>query len=310
MRSRKQQVEEMFPTFAADLRRMRPDLAETVVCPLCLREFDPSRINLLSVEHAIPSELGGTIETLTCTKCNNRDGSNLDKHFVSAMKAMDSLEGRTPIKAKMNRYGHIAMNLHLTKGTSDAPITMAIVEKASRESAVEELRLKPPKHGDSLTLHLDFGFIPERYRKAALRAAYLSVFDIERYEYVQSEGGAQVRRVLNGQEPLEPGVVTEAYPDKKPPSDALIMPARLDDIGEYYAVLLRVRSARTRYLCVFLPGKRGNEWSSFKPIGENASRLRIETTPVGSKSKLFIKLNTDPVTAFLSSPSLSCISVH
>jgi hypothetical protein len=298
MRSRKQQVEEMFPTFAADLMRVRPDLAEVVVCPLCLREFDPSRINLLSVEHVIPSELGGTIETLTCTECNNRHGSKLDKHLVGAMKAMDSLEGRTPIKAKMNRDGHISMNLHLTKGTKDAPITMAIVGKASRESAVEELCVKPPRHGDSLTLHLDFGFIPERYWKAALRAAYLSVFDVERYEYVYSEGAAQVRRILDGQEPVEPGVVTEAYPDTKPPSDALIMPARFEDIGDHYAVLLRVRSARTRYLCVFLPGKQGNEWSSFKPIGENASRLRIETTPIGSKSKLLIKLNTDPITAF------------
>ena len=164
-------IEEIFPTFDAALTRIRPDLAETVVCPLCLCEFDLSRINLLSVEHAIPSELGGTIETLTCTKCNNRHGSTLDKHLVSAMKAMDSLEDRTPIKANINRDGHISMNLHLTKGTNDAPITMAIVAKASRESAVEKLRVKPPKDGDSLKLHFDFGFVPESYWKAALRCA-------------------------------------------------------------------------------------------------------------------------------------------
>lgn len=298
MRPRKQKISKMFSAFAADLTVAHPHQTSVVVCPLCLREFDQNRIGLLSVEHAIPSELGGRVETLTCTECNNQHGSKLDSHLVSAMKAMDGLEGLAHIKAKMYRGGHISMNLNLTKGTSDSPITMTIVEKASRKSAVESLYATTLKDGDELKITGDFGFIPDRYWKAVIRSAYLSVFDVERYEYLFSEGAAMVRKVLDGHDSVESCTITGAYPDWEPPSDALIMPSRFEDIGDYYAVLLRLRSARTRYLCAFLPGKQGNEWCSLKPISDNASRIRIETTPVGSKDKLVMRLDTDPVAAF------------
>jgi 5-methylcytosine-specific restriction endonuclease McrA len=82
------------------LRQVRPESRELFVCPLCLREFtiEATGGDRLSVEHVIPSALGGKVETLTCTECNNAQGSTLDSHVVKAMEALDGLSGKGTVR--------------------------------------------------------------------------------------------------------------------------------------------------------------------------------------------------------------------
>lgn len=60
--------------------------------------------------------------------------------------------------------------------------------------------------------------------------------------------------------PAVPEVVMEGFPDVEPPHDILVMPHALNDIGEVVAVLLWLKTQRTRYLTVYLPGKAGCDW--------------------------------------------------
>jgi 5-methylcytosine-specific restriction endonuclease McrA len=98
----------------ADLTKTRLDIKDEVACPLCLNRFRSDAIDdeRLSVEHVIPSALGGNVVTLTCTLCNNTHGSELDRNLVSAMKAVDWLEGHNVALPSVlhNEHGHVAAN--------------------------------------------------------------------------------------------------------------------------------------------------------------------------------------------------------
>jgi hypothetical protein len=153
---------------------------------------------------------------------------------------------------------------------------------------------------DDLTLELkmNFPFIPERYVRATFRAAFLSVFKVEGYEYALSLGAGQVRTMLGTGAPVLKNVVMEAFPERDPATDLLVMPASFSDFGEYYAVLLRLQTKRTRYISVFLPGKHGRDWTALEALYQHAPRLRLETTPDGWDSKLYIRFGCSPMVQF------------
>lgn len=296
MKARRDKNNRMFHELAADLAKVRPGSADTMCCPLCLREFTMETIGELSLEHAIPSALGGTVETLTCkVKCNNRQGSKLDSHLVAAMKAVDGMEGKEPMKMRLDAGGgHIAGEVFWTNGGKETPRTFRISRKASNPNAVSALRSNLADHSE-FSVHINFGFNATNYWRAAIRAAYLSVFSVYGYEYAFSEGAAQVRRVLSEEAPVLDTVVMEAFPEQEPPDGPLIMPGSFNDVGQFIAALLPLGKKHKRYLTVFLPGKAGCEWSSLGLLYKHAPRLRFETTPATWKTKLFIHLNFDPV---------------
>jgi hypothetical protein len=288
--SRSNKSNRLFHELAADLNNARPGSVHSVCCPLCLADFPFEAIAKLSVEHVISSKVQGRTKTLTCRQCNNSQGTRLDRHLVSAMKAIDGLEGTEPIATVWRRpEGRIVANTLLLAGTKAAPITSRIVGPASNSAAIAGIHTKL-RHESTINLTLDFDFIPEQYWKAAVRAAYLAVFCAQGYEYVFSEGARQVRSVIDGTTAVNPKIIMEAFPDAEPPRDILVMPHSFSDVGECFAVLLTLKTKRTRYLNVYLPGKPGCDWDVLGTLYKHATRLRIETTPDTWTSPLYIWL--------------------
>jgi hypothetical protein len=214
------------------------------------------------------------------------------------MKSLDAIEGAGPIRTSViDEKGTITAELLLGSGTPDEPITIQIVGQASNMGAVENLR-NSMRDGATIELKMNFPCIPERYVRAAFRAAFLSVFKVEGYDYALSLGAQQVRTMLGNRAPVLKNVVMEAFPERDPATDLLVMPASSSDFGEYYAVLLRLQTKRTRYLSVFLPGKHGRDWTALEALYEHASRLRLETTPDGWDSKLYVRFGPNPMAQF------------
>lgn len=68
--------------------------AKTYICPICLDHFpetalDQSTENPLSLEDAPSKSLGGKANILTCKKCNNTFGHEIDKHLTERMQEFD-----------------------------------------------------------------------------------------------------------------------------------------------------------------------------------------------------------------------------
>lgn len=295
MRRKQGQQTRLFSELSVKLTKVKPDLAGVVSCPLCLREFRLDAIKDLSEEHPVSSKLGGTGRTLTCRVCNNMHGTKLEKHLVSAMKAMDGLAGEDVLAAAWrNDKGNVSANVQWRSGTKEVPIKIDIVGKASNPAAIDAIRSQL-FDGATLTLNFNLDFIPERYWKATLRAAYLTAFEVYGYEYVFSAGAAQVRDVLDGKTSVPQRLVMEAFPNHEPSSERMIMPAFLGGLGEFFVVLLRLVSKRTRYIAVLLPGKPGCDWDLLVRVNTNPARARIQTIPQGWTSELYIGLGDDPI---------------
>ncbi len=66
----------------------------TYICPICLNQFSETALNQilenpLTLEDAPPKSLGGKANILTCKKCNNTCGHEIDKHLTERMQELD-----------------------------------------------------------------------------------------------------------------------------------------------------------------------------------------------------------------------------
>lgn len=60
------------------------------ICPICLQPFsDIQATSVATKEDAPPQSLGGTKVVLTCKKCNNSAGRDIDIHLVNLLKHLD-----------------------------------------------------------------------------------------------------------------------------------------------------------------------------------------------------------------------------
>jgi hypothetical protein len=214
------------------------------------------------------------------------------------MKSLDAIEGAEPIRASItDDKGNITAELLLGSGTPEDPIAIQIVGRASKMDAVQNFR-NSMRDDSTIELKMNFPCVPERYVRAACRAAFLSVFKVEGYDYALSLGAESVRAALDTGVRVLEHVVMEAFPEREPGADLLVMPASFSDFGEYYAVLLRLQTKRIRYISVFLPGKHTRDWAALETLYRHAPRLCLETTPDGWDSKLRIRFGRNPMVEF------------
>jgi hypothetical protein len=277
------------------------------ICPLCMREFkeDEASEKLVSLEHVIPSALGGNVATLTCTACNNTHGSALDGQLFKTMKALDALQGHGPIRGVLqNKAGHVAVDMSLKSGRKDDPNIIRILPKASAPAGVNAI---PDLLVDGATLNytLNFGFVPLQYWRAVLRIGYLAAFHRFGYFYALSDGAAQVRRVLVAESPTSQ-VIMSAYPNVELPTPLIsVVEMRQDDVC--FIVVFRIRSAVTRHLAVLLPGIDGSTWEGLGEIGTELRKMTLTTSPRGSASKIKIRFSDEPITQIREIPQIPSV---
>ena len=98
--SKNDKIEFLFDLYVRNWQSFTSKTKQVFVCPLCLDEFTKSEMldNKVSEEHIIPSSLGGNFTTLTCKKCNNEDGSELDAHVIQRIRVE---QGIIPINSRV-----------------------------------------------------------------------------------------------------------------------------------------------------------------------------------------------------------------
>jgi hypothetical protein len=211
------------------------------------------------------------------------------------MRAIDAVEGAAPIPTVLgSKRGRIVADVFLPCENDPGPIRIQIVGKASNKDACDDLQ-NNLRDGSELNMRMRFEVIPERYFRAAFRAAFLSVFKVAGYQYALRVGAEQGRHMLDAEVPVLEKVIMEAFPERDTLTDCLVMPTHFTDLGDCYCVLLRLRTNRTRYITVFLPGKSGADWSALEALFDHAPDLRLQTTPHGWDSQLYIHLGYDPL---------------
>ena len=148
--------------------------ADSMKCPICLRDLDRTAVETgdVTVEHIVPRKLGGRSTTLTCRRCNNTQGSRLDRHIVEAARSRDASEGHGTFRTTVSVGGSsLQADLAWTPDRSAANV-ITIIPGASDPRQVQAVQ-DSMVDGAEVRMSFSYGYVPNRLWLGLLRAAYL-----------------------------------------------------------------------------------------------------------------------------------------
>ena len=97
----------LYDIFSANLSLYKEDYNGHFMCPLCLHTFFRDEIHSdLSKAHIIPQFQGGKDWTLTCKKCNNKLGSEIESYESKRIKYHRALSGNSDETITAHRLGY------------------------------------------------------------------------------------------------------------------------------------------------------------------------------------------------------------
>lgn len=147
------------------------------ICPICMEPHDSiENENPLTLEDAPPKSLGGKSNVLTCKKCNNTAGHEIDFHLTERMRELDSAKFTPNTETKVK----IKMDDEILNGTvnvdAEGKISIFYSKKNNHPVKLEE-KMTGLKGGKIIDLNfLKTRVIPEKLEYALLKTAYILAF--------------------------------------------------------------------------------------------------------------------------------------
>jgi hypothetical protein len=171
------------------------------ICPICLNEFTQEHLNTkleqhLTLEDAPPKSLGGKANVLTCKKCNNTCGHEVDAHLAKRIKELDKTKffNNSEAQAKVMKDG-VQVN-----GTIivDEKGIMKMFHSIENNNPVV---LKKFINSVKKNTVIDFTFMPsktndDRLKLALLKTGYLLLFQKFGYSLILGKEYDRIRTQL------------------------------------------------------------------------------------------------------------------
>jgi hypothetical protein len=174
---------------------------KTFICPTCLQQFsekdlDVSMENYLTLEDAPPKSLGGKANTLSCKKCNNEFGHQIDFHLTERLNELNikTFLPNTGAKVTMIHKGIEVQGV--VKVDDLGSITITHLEKVNHP---ENLKKYVSKTGKDDIADLKFPASRVDYKRfevALLKTAYILAFEQYGYPLILNESYNIVREQL------------------------------------------------------------------------------------------------------------------
>lgn len=179
---------------------------KTYICPICLDQFSETALdqtieNPLSLEDAPPKSLGGKAKILTCKKCNNTCGHEIDKHLTERMQELDSHKfmTNTEFTAKFEINGNTIQG----KISIDENGTMTAYHMDKNNNPIKlQDYIKNAKKDTIINLQIDNKQVnPINLQIALLKTGYLLTFEKYGYSLILDNSYERIRQQLRN--PLE-----------------------------------------------------------------------------------------------------------
>ena len=171
-----------------DEKGEKKELVNTFICPICLKTFDFSDYDNITIEHVPPEKLGGRPLLLTCKDCNNVCGSNLDVHLINGIRNSYSLHNFTSKAHKATLHvDDMSINAYATL-RNDSELHFCIDEKKNNPHTISSI-----KEGlgtinfDRISANISISEQKSNSGRAAiaiLKSAYLLAFCHLGYKYI------------------------------------------------------------------------------------------------------------------------------
>lgn len=288
-------IQKLFDLYSDNLALYVPDLKGYFCCPLCLDVFGrgslpaSNRDGDLSIEHIIPRSIGGNIITLTCRKCNNKLGTELDAHIVAKFNAEDGFAGKRiePLKGRVSiGHGEMAVDVHWGQDS----VEMRGVSKASNPARITALEreLNLASDGSEIHLNIPLGYRALNSQVAILKMAYLLMFRQFGYGYILHPNSSQVREQIDDHKTDR--IVSKALVrlTSCPPEYAAVNVLSAPKELRCFFVTFNLSSGVDRFVGVIMPGLDESEkniyerWQEFAPQG--IVSYQCKHVPYGDKA--------------------------
>ena len=215
-------------------------------CPICLMPFKRDAVEeglYVTLEHAPPKTLGGSVKCLTCTDCNNGAGRKLDQAAAMMNSAMMDQKAGRGIKVELDVCG----TKHTTYFSPDGAMDAGSVGRRTSSPDAQRLRsqLLSELNGQKIALWAEMkrgpdsdwdvnkGITitlkqpsPNHVVVSWLRSAYLLVFSLlgqRGYRYAESEAIRPIReQIMKPDDELVPSPLCDLSPPPAP-KDLIIM---------------------------------------------------------------------------------------
>jgi len=191
---------ELFDLYSSNLSFLYPAFQGVFVCPLCLHEFKRDSIEReLTLEHIVADALGGREYTLTCQRCNNTTGSQLEAELVHRSKTLRSILGLSndPVAVQADVDGHkFAATLHRSPENPSSSQIRAIPKASDPESIAAAVHALEKGHR-RIRVEERRGYHALRSKVAVIKLAYLLMFHHFGYGYILHENLDPVRSQIN-----------------------------------------------------------------------------------------------------------------
>ena len=182
-------------------RRLRQRLfaAGNTICPICLSTFTRADVvagTEVTLEHAPPKSLGGSVICLTCASCNNK-ASLIDQHAFLSKKARDEWSAGHGAPIVVDLFGYKKTHRFIPR---DPKASYPARKHLMRNGSIQ---LGSPPSNNRLDANKGISFrIPQRddYEFVSMvKSAYLMVFSLmgaNGYRFAKNIGLAPVREQI------------------------------------------------------------------------------------------------------------------
>lgn len=174
---------------------------KTYICPICLNQFSFESLNQeeenpLTLEDAPPKSLGGKAHVLTCKKCNNTCGYDIDSHLVKRINELDHKDflPNNEFKARFELNGITVQGMikidgdgtmhayHIDKNNN--PILLKDYIKSVKKDVVADMYIVKQKVN------------PISFQLALLKTGYLLTFEKYGYSLILDNSYDRIRKQL------------------------------------------------------------------------------------------------------------------
>lgn len=276
-------AERLFDTYSRNLTWYHPHLVDVILCPLCLQSFakDAIQSNRLTLEHIIPSALGGRFLTLTCSDCNSQSGTKLDAHLVQRLRTEDALAGKSkkPLRIRVQiGSGEFGADLHLSQ-EPQANIQIigipAISDPKLHKRAIEAFETQTKEF--SISGNLGYKDIPSRV--AVLRIAYLLAFSYFGYGYILYSNLDQVREQIFQSEHETDALKGMVLLKSAPKANSIGLLKQPQELRCFIA-FISLFTEQQRVLGIALPGPDADSATIYQRWSASAANLNADTEAI------------------------------
>jgi hypothetical protein len=265
-----QAVERLFNLYAENWKAVKshpnlsvePDVDDVFVCPMCFNYFPREALSegWITLEHVPPKSLKSNIVTITCKRCNNWAGSQLDSQLLREQEFMEFLSGvdgaSSEVTYSINGY---EFNLPATSIRRNPNIWELIGDpKRTNPSHLQKVTksLQAITNWNDVTFSIQVRGHKRRLPDAArLRIAYLLAFSALGYGFLLNPNLAAIRgQIQNPGMDILPtwGIVNKPFPDEFLGVNIVVEPKELQSYLVVFDLITK-RNTTERY-GVFLPG--------------------------------------------------------